>query len=283
MSEFHAGGVNFINPDETKKGRGLTDRLKNLPEGDVLLLSPNSQASEMADTISMARREDYAEGRQDSVNQVWFADSYLYGKGGELLSQPVAVKPGIENEEWLSAREFRASVDLNREGVVTFQPIGFMKQHNTINLLTKFEQGVTSFDNILWNLDHPPTEQEIKWGLSCAAANLIVLHDDKYVHRDFQVKNTAYGPDLDSRVIDLTTAVKSSRPDDFTSDVADYVESLTRFGRQPALVNPDQVQEFFIENYEDTVDDIFPISKRHKIHSSLKKISKNLTKALVVN
>lgn len=220
-------------------------------------------------------RTDYLLGRQDSMHGVEFADMLVSDGSLVEYTQPVAIKP--LDEAWLAVREYRTANSLNSISPnATFNNVGFMRIDDKFATLTRFEQGVTSFDNILWK-EKKPTTNEVEWALSCAAASLIFLHANQYVHGDFQVKNTAYGTDMTSRIIDVTTTKKQADPMMFMDDIYLYTESLGRFGTQASHTSEDEVHEFLLEPYRDAIDDIFPKSKSRLAKERLGEISFNLT------
>lgn len=254
MSELSGGNVSLISPIDIKKGHGLTHTLNEMPDGHTLLVGNSAEAPGLVQANYMDR-PDYKNGRGDSIQRVEFADLTIStdrqtDRG--LTTQPVAIKP--YPRAWMAARDFRLANQLNSEGKVTFEPLGFTKIDGKVAGLTRFEQGVTSFDNILWSTEAAPSDQQVRWALSCAAATLTFLHGKGYTHGDFQVKNTAHDINLEPRVIDITTVRKK---DDFEEDIATYLESLTRFGTRHSPVEEGQVDEYFLNPYEEMLPEIF--------------------------
>lgn len=244
--------LDFINPSETRKGQGLTRMLMDMSDSQTLLVGGEAEAPD-ALWVDYTDRPDYKDGRGDSIQQVQFADLTVSTQENKhLATQPVAIKP--YPKEWLAAHDFRLAHTLNTDGKITFEPLGFTKTDGQVAGLTRFEQGVISFDNILWDTEASPSDQQIGWALSCAATTLTLLHGKGYTHGDFQVKNTAHDINLEPRVIDITTVRKK---DDFEEDIMTYLESLTRFGTKHSLVEEGQVNEYFLDPYEEMVPEIF--------------------------
>lgn len=188
------------------------------------------------------------------------------------------------DEEWLASREIRTALALNEiEAGVTFRPVGFLRQPDTkLAVLTQFDEGVTSFDNTLWEKDYIPTKREVEWALSCAAASLVFLHANGYTHGDFQVKNTAYsGASLQSRIIDTTSTKRSADINAFGDDISLYVESLGRFGQQNSHARREDVLEYFIEPYADSIEDIFPKSKQEDMRKIMANLALNMDEVLL--
>ena len=246
---------------ETRKGKGLTRTLDELPPGHTILIG-DKLPEPGTSTAKYTDRPEYGEGRHNSIQEVRFGDLTVSSPEATLSTQPIALKP--YNKSWLAAQDFRTACSLNRDRKVTFEPLGFTKIDDKIALLTRFEQGVVSFDNILWG-DSRPEDREIEWSLVCAATTLIFLHGNGRIHGDFQVKNTAYDINLQPRVIDTTTMRQRQDPCEFGKDIICYIESLSRFGRQAPYPSEEQVRDMFIGTYHDTIDDIFPHSRRQNM------------------
>lgn len=89
--------TNFITPEQTQKGRGLTRKLGELSTNQLLLITETETPEQLSNTAHLTVRPDYSEGRRESFFGVWFADMTIHGKGGSeddtLARQPVAIKP----------------------------------------------------------------------------------------------------------------------------------------------------------------------------------------------
>ena len=216
--------TNFITPEQTQKGRGLTRKLGKLSTNQLLLITETETPEQLSKTARLTMRPDYSEGRRKSFFEVWFADMTIHGEGGTLARHPVAIKPvGIPR---LATQELRTATDINSHDQrrLTFQPIGFANigksDGSKLSIITEFEEGVTSFDNILYkDKEEKPNENTVAWALGCAARGLIILHGLDYEHGDYQVQNTAYDARLQPRIIDITGAKKRNNPRDFTGDL----------------------------------------------------------------
>lgn len=281
MGEISRVPLSSINPEQTTKG--LTPRLQQLPMDHLLLVSDNHDIVNSSTTAAILRsREDYEKGRDDSVQKVHFADLSVLGNNETLSTQPIAIKPF--DVEWLATRDYRTAIKLNEGGHVTFEPIGFLREEddqgkNKICTITKFEQGVTSCDNILWgsNERQRPTDSSIALALSIAAQSLIILHDRGLHHGDFQVKNTAYDITQQPRIIDLTSVKKQNDPYKFGEDLSLYLSSLSRYGRQTPYPSEEQVEDLFLRPYHDQIDNIFPYSKRQTMHEIIARLAINIS------
>ncbi len=281
MGEVSRVPLSSISPEQTTKG--LTPRLQRLPMDHLLLVSDNYEIINSSTTAAiLSSREDYRAGRDDSVQKVHFADLSVLGKNETLSTQPIAIKPF--DVEWLATRDYRTAVQLNKDGHITFEPIGFLREEyeqgkNKICTITKFEQGVTSCDNILWgsNEHQRPADSSMSLALSIAAQSLIILHDKGLHHGDFQVKNTAYDITQQPRIIDLTDVKKQSDPYKFGEDLSLYLSSLSRYGKQIPYPTEEQVESLFLRPYHDQIDNIFPHSKRQTMREIIACLAINIS------
>lgn len=260
--------TNFITPEQTQKGRGLTRKLGELSTNQLLLITETETPEQLSNTARLTMRPDYSEGRRKSFFEVWFADMTIHGKGESeddtLARQPVAIKPvGIPR---LATQELRTATDINSHDQrrLTFQPIGFANigksdGSSKLSIITEFEEGVTSFDNILYkDREEKPNENTVAWALGCAARGLIILHGLGYEHGDYQVQNTAYDTGLQPRIIDITDTKKRNNPRDFTGDLKTYIGSLSDFDTRKPVASREQILDCFLAPYREEIPNMFP-------------------------
>ena len=221
-------------------------------------------------------RPDYSEGRRESFFGVWFADMTIHGKGGSeddtLARQPVAIKP--LDIPRLAAQELRTATDINGHDQrrLTFQPIGFANigrsdsSSSKLSIITEFEEGVTSFDNVLYKSEKLD-DGTVAWALGCAARGLIILHGLGYEHGDYQVQNTAYDTGLQPRIIDITSSKKRNNPRDFTGDLKTYIGSLSYFDTRKPVASREQILDCFLAPYREEIPNMFPRGHlRHEMY-----------------
>lgn len=265
--------TNFITPEQTQKGRGLTRKLGELSANQLLLITETETPEQLSNTAHLTVRPDYSEGRRESFFGVWFADMTMHGKGGgedyTLARQPVAIKP--LDIPRLAAQELRTATDINGHDQrrLTFQPIGFANigrsdsSSSKLSIITEFEEGVTSFDNVLYK-DKGEDDNEkldddtVAWALGCAARGLIILHGLGYEHGDYQVQNTAYDTGLQPRIIDITGAIKRYDPLSFSGDLKIYIGSLSDFDTRKPVASKEQVLDCFLAPYREEIPNMFP-------------------------
>ncbi len=267
--------TNFITPEQTQKGRGLTRKLGELSTNQLLLITETETPEQLSNTAHLTVRPDYSEGRRESFFGVWFADMTIHGKGGSeddtLARQPVAIKPlDIPS---LAAQELRTATDINSHDQrrLTFQPIGFANigrsdGSSNLSIITEFEEGVTSFDNVLYKSEKLD-DGTVAWALGCAARGLIILHDLGYEHGDYQVQNTAYDTGLQPRIIDITSSKKRNNPRDFTGDLKTYIGSLSYFDTRKPVASREQILDCFLAPYREEILNMFPRGHlRHEMY-----------------
>lgn len=268
--------TNFITPEQTQKGRGLTRKLGKLSTNKLLLITETETPEQLSNTAHLTMRPDYSEGRRKSSFEVWFADMTIHGEGGTLARQPVAIKP--VDIPRLATQELRTATDINSHDQrrLTFQPIGFANIGNSdgsskLSIITEFEEGVTSFDNILYkDKEEKPNENTVAWALGCAARGLIILHDLGYEHGDYQVQNTAHDTRLQPRIIDITGAKKRNNPRDFTGDLKTYIGSLSDFDTRKPVASRKQILDCFLAPYREEIPNMFPHDHlRREMHNAV--------------
>ena len=270
--------TNFITPEQTQKGRGLTRKLGELSTNQLLLITETETPEQLSNTAHLTVRPDYSEGHRESFFGVWFADMTIHGKGGSeddtLARQPVAIKPlDIPS---LAAQELRTATDINSHDQrrLTFQPIGFANigrsdGSSNLSIITEFEEGVTSFDNVLYKSEKLD-DGTVAWALGCAARGLIILHDLGYEHGDYQVQNTAYDTGLQPRIIDITSSKKRNNPRDFTGDLKTYIGSLSYFDTRKPVASKEQILDCFLAPYREEIPNMFPRDHlRREVHKAV--------------
>lgn len=266
--------TNFITPEQTRKGRGLTRKLGELSTNKLLLITETETPEQLSNTAHLTMRPDYSEGRRKSFFEVWFADMTIHGEGGTLARQPVAIKP--VDIPRLATQELRTATDINSHDQrrLTFQPIGFANigrsdGSSNLSIITEFEEGVTSFDNVLYKSEKLD-DGTVAWALGCAARGLIILHDLGYEHGDYQVQNTAYDTGLQPRIIDITGTKKRNNPRDFTGDLKTYIGSLSYFDTRKPVASKEQILDCFLAPYREEIPNMFPRDHlRREVHKAV--------------
>jgi hypothetical protein len=219
---------------------GLEDRLK---EGrSTYFLHPRfadelGVGERLIQATYFSVREDWAVGREDSSQAVFFGENEINIDGAENHTVPFAVKPYKIFERDRAIHEYVALDHFqDNPGLRSFEPLGFwVDEQGYPSLLTRFEQNVISLDNIDWSKDgqHPLKDHfSLFEALQKSAQILARLHIQGFTHRDAQIKNMAVDTSQDEvRLIDLTTLQKihdTDEPDEIKWEraVADDLRTL---------------------------------------------------------
>ena len=228
VDELHPGAPN------------ITPYLGELQEGEMVVFEnalPTGDAG-------LTEQRNRLTGRSDSACGVWFADiASQVSQGDTTQIQPVAIKP--LGPAWHAVKEVRTAYAVNEIGTegcpdmslppVTFTPIGILRAEGHYNMVTRFEEGVLSLDNVLNPTENkyiPPSVPEVHTALTYGAINLLFLHGNMVSHGDAQVKNTAM-IGVEGRIIDVTTSrlYKTMSPkvtEAFLSDLQTYMASVAK-------------------------------------------------------
>lgn len=136
-------------------------------------------------------------------------------------------------------------------------------EKGTLHTVTRFEEGVTSCDNLIFNPER--TAQEVYLALATAAESLLFLHGEAgMTHGDFLPRNTAYDPSLQFRIIDTTTARKSTNPDDYLDDIQRYIAGLRDSNAHEEFSIPNEfINGIFLDTYQKTARGTLPIEIRN--------------------
>lgn len=212
---------------------------------------------------------------------IYFADMCI--SGNTVLSRlPVALKPYPEKFSILASRDYATSVRLNKlskDRQITFAYAGFMRnEEGTLHTITRFEEGVTSCDNLLFNPERTP--QEAYLALATAAESLLFLHGEAgMIHGDFLPRNTAYDSSLQFRIIDTTTTTESMNPNDYIDDIQRYIKRLHDKNVHEEFSIPNEViNEIFLDTYQKTAKDTLPAEIRNIILGKVSRLMIDLDK-----
>jgi hypothetical protein len=181
------------------------DELILLPEETSDICLEGTEANDVQHFVHLTEIPELRAGRQASHNNVRFGQLHITGNQTHPLSELVAVK---YLPRPLVSRELGAAIAINNRlgRTASFQPIDFTKQPNTqqIGYITKYEHGVNTLDNVLWNKNTNHALREEAMGF--AGLWLANLHNHSFIHGDAQAKNIAYDSSQNTRYIDLESA-----------------------------------------------------------------------------
>ncbi len=232
----------------SKLGAISTSHLLLLPEHiSGISLEAADQPNMRPHDIDLTVIPKLEAGRQNSRHEVQFGQLHIAGDSTHPIAELVATK---YLNRVAAPRELHASLEVNRRfgDNMSFQPIGFVRQPNTdkIGYLTRYEHGVLTLDNILWNMESGTQLREEALGF--AGLWLASLHNHKIIHGDAQAKNIAYDSSQKLRYIDLEGAQVYDADDPMSriqrlTDVSDVFNTTYMPPTTPAE------NEAFIEAY----------------------------------
>lgn len=281
MEQF---SVSTINPDITELS-SIMYRLDDLPKGHMALCthSTDPKIASLPTSVTAKKNDTYRTGREDSIHDVHFADMCINSSNTVLSRLPVALKPYPEILSMLAGRDYATSIrlnDLSKDRQITFSYAGFMRdEKGTLHTVTRFEEGVTSCDNLVFNPERTP--EEVYLALTTAAESLLFLHGEAgMTHGDFLPRNTAYDPSLQFRIIDTTTAKESINPNDYIDDIQRYIAGLHDTNVHEELSIPNEaINEIFLDTYQKTAKDTLPTEIRNIILGKVSRLMIDLDKA----
>lgn len=236
----------------------LASKLSSISLRELLLLPEEVSGVSLEGTqdqqtehyVHLSEIRELAAGRQNSRNNVQFGQLHITGNQTHPIAELVAVK---YLDKALASRELAASIGVNsRLGyAASFQPVGFMKNPSTqkIGYLTKYEHGVQTLDNVLWDEDAPDTLREEAMGF--AGLWLATLHNHSVIHGDAQAKNIAYDSSQNLRYIDLEGA-RTFDPDDSGSRIVRLTDVSDVFNRVYMPKTNASENDTFVESYLDS-------------------------------
>jgi len=153
---------------------------------------------------SFENREDWAEGRRDSIQGVFFG----YLSLGQEIETPVAIKPFL-SAVTTGMHETALLMHLQDRGLPVYEVLGASwSKEQGFTMITKFEEESRSLDNINWQkgIEFPLGEHLSNIdGIKQVGRTLGLLHGNGIIHGDAQIKNFAVNGE-EIRIIDLAGA-----------------------------------------------------------------------------
>jgi hypothetical protein len=209
---------------------------------------------QMIESLHFAHREDWAVGREDSTQVVFFGEADISVDDGQTHNVGLAVKPynifhrDRAIHEYVALEHFHDDPHLK-----SYEPLGFWVDSTGYPfLLTRFEESVISLDNAQWDKDgdNPLKEHfSLFEALQRSAQILARLHIRGFTHRDAQIKNMAIDTNTDTiRLIDLTKLAKIHEVDEpreieWERAVADDLRTLVASVRRRGYLRGEAVKD----------------------------------------
>ena len=176
-----------------------------LPEHISGINIEGTNDAENSFTIYLTEMQELSAGRKNSRHDVQFGQLHISGEHIIPITELVAAK---YLHRVAAPRELHSALEVNRRfgQNVAFTPIGFIREQekNKIGYLSRYEHGVVTLDNVLWEKSASPTLREDAMGF--AGLWLASLHNHGIIHGDAQAKNIARDSSQSLRYPDLEGA-----------------------------------------------------------------------------
>ena len=263
-------GYSSITPIAIDDTSDLREQVAQLSPGDIALFSTDRLGVPLDYLyIGLDPRDDYSEGRRNSINEVGFYDATSYCSGVPLATQPWAIKP------YLTPRAALKDIDTMRDinslehpqAIRTFEPKGVIRLENReVAVITDFIQGVRSCDSLVDEYRETMLpEEKARLIARTAFATMHYFHSLKkpYTMNDAQIKNFAFTISTEPWCIDTETFQQinkdSAKISRFVRDVGSCAYSMSgqyNYDGQ-RMLDPELIIEHFIKPYEEDIPNLY--------------------------
>lgn len=264
-------GFLSITPIAIDDTRDLREQVDQLYPGDIALFGTDRLGVPLDYLyIGLDPRDDYSEGRRNSINEVGFYDATSYCSGVPLATQPWAIKP------YLTPRAALKDIDTMRDinslehpqAIRTFEPKGVIRLENgEVAVITDFIQGVRSCDSLVDEYRETMLpEEKARLIARTAFATMHYFHslEKPYTMNDAQIKNLAFTINTEPWCIDTETFQQtdkdSAKISRFVRDVGSCAYSMSgqyNYDGQ-RMLDPELIIEYFIKPYEKDIPNLYP-------------------------
>ena len=240
--------------------------------------------------IGLDPREDYSEGRRNSINEVGFYDATSYCSGVPLATQPWAIKP------YLTPRAALKDIDTMRhinslehpQAIRTFEPKGVIRLENgEVAVITDFIQGVRSCDSLVDEYRETMLpEEKARLIARTAFATMHYFHslEKPYTMNDAQIKNFAFTINTEPWCIDTETFQQtnkdSAKISRFVRDVGSCAYSMSgqyNYDGQ-RMLSPELIIEYFINPYEESIPDLYSYGTVDIVQASIEGLKQDIAR-----
>ena len=248
----------------------LREQVDQLSPGDIALFGTDRLGVPLEYLyMALNPRDDYAEGRRNSINEVGFYDATSYCSGVPLTTQPWAIKP------YLTPRAALKDIDTMRDinslehpqAIRTFEPKGVIRLENgEVAVITDFIQGVRSCDSLVDEYRETILpEEKARLIARTAFATMHYFHslEKPYTMNDAQIKNFAFTISTKPWCIDTETFQQTNKDSAkitrFVRDVGSCAYSMSgqyNYDGQ-RMLSPELIIEYFINQYEESISDLY--------------------------
>lgn len=263
-------GYSSITPIAIDDTSDLREQVAQLSPGDIALFGTDRLGVSLDYLyIGLDPRDDYSEGRRNSINEVGFYDATSYCSGVPLATQPWAIKP------YLTPRAALKDIDTMRhinslehpQAIRTFNPKGVIRLENReVAVITDFIQGVRSCDSLVDKYRETMLpEEKARLIARTAFATMHYFHSLKepYTMNDAQIKNFAFTINTEPWCIDTETFQQTNKDlakiARFMRDVGSCAYSMSgqyNYDSQ-RMLSSELIIEYFIKPYEESISDLY--------------------------
>ena len=263
-------GYLSITPIAIDDTRDLREQVDQLYPGDIALFGTDRLGVPFDYLyIGLDPRDDYSEGRRNSINEVGSYDATSYCSGVPLATQPWAIKP------YLTPRAALKDIDTMRDinslehpqAIRTFEPKGVIRLENgEVAVITDFIQGVRSCDSLVDEYRETMLpEEKARLIARTTFAPMHYFHslEKPYTMNDAQIKNFAFTISTKPWCIDTETFQQtkkdSAKISRFVRDVGSCAYSMSgqyNYDGQ-RMLDPELIIEHFIKPYEEDIPNLY--------------------------
>lgn len=267
----------------------LWEQVDQLSPGDIALFGTDRLGVPLEYLyIALNPRDDYAEGRRNSINEVGFYDATSYCSGVPLTTQPWAIKP------YLTPRAALKDIDTMRyinslehpQAIRTFEPKGVIRLENReVAVITDFIQGVRSCDSLVDEYRETILpEEKARLIARTAFATMHYFHslEKPYTMNDAQIKNFAFTINTEPWCIDTETFKQTNKDSAkitrFVRDVGSCAYSMSgqyNYDGQ-RMLSPELIIEYFIEPYEESISDLYSYDTVDIVQASIEGLKQDI-------
>lgn len=262
-------GYSSITPIAIDDTSDLREQVAQLSPGDIALFGTDRLGVPLDYLyIGLDPRDDYSEGRRNSINEVGFYDATSYCSGVPLATQPWAIKP------YLTPRAALKDVGTMRhinslehpQAIRTFNPKGVIRLEKEVAVITDFIQGVRSCDSLIDEYRETMLpEEKARLIARTAFATMHYFHslEKPYTMNDAQIKNFAFTINTEPWCIDTETFQQTNKDlakiARFMRDVGSCAYSMSgqyNYDSQ-RMLSSELIIEYFIKPYEESISDLY--------------------------
>lgn len=284
-------GYSSITPIAIDDTSDLREQVAQLSPGDIALFGTDRLGVPLDYLyIGLDPRDDYSEGRRNSINEVGFYDATSYCSGVPLATQPWAIKP------YLTPRAALKDIDTMRhinslehpQAIRTFNPKGVIRLENReVAVITDFIQGVRSCDSLVDKYRETMLpEEKARLVARTAFATMHYFHSLKepYTMNDAQIKNFAFTISTEPWCIDTETFQQANKDlakiSRFVRDVESCAYSMSgqyNYDGQ-RMLDPELIIEYFIKPYEKDIPNLYPYDTVDIVQASIEGLKQDIAR-----